>query len=95
MANRTDYVHIKLYNFKRTNNTIFKQGIVELMDAWQRNADMKPEILAELHGNDFKLRGQLEQSFEHSGNADLFVVLGSRLSVTQAESTERPVRMGI
>lgn len=113
--NRGHYALVELQDLGKLRYLISQN-----VDNLHLKSGIKPEILAELHGNVFKLRCQrcgskvdkalnltkcacggkfvdsivnfgqslpqseLEQSFAHSRSADLFVVLGSSLSVTPA-----------
>lgn len=113
--NRGHYALVELQKLGKLRYLISQN-----VDNLHLKSGIKPEILAELHGNVFKLRCQscgrkadksmnltkcmcggkledsvvnfgqslprqeLEESFEHSRNADLFVVLGSSLTVTPA-----------
>ena len=113
--NRGHYALVELQKLGKRRYLISQN-----VDNLHLKSGIKPVILAELHGNVFKVRCQscgrkadksvnltkcmcggkledsvvnfgqsmprqeLEQSFEHSGNADLFVVLGSSLTVTPA-----------
>jgi len=113
--NQGHYALVELQNLGKLRFLISQN-----VDNLHLKSGIKQDILAELHGNAFKLRcqscgrkvdksmnltkcmcggrlldsvvnfgqslprGELEQSFKHTRNSDLFVVLGSSLTVTPA-----------